>query len=298
MRLYEIDEKAAARAKEMTSLGEYVYGTATREYKIQCEKALLLAEHQKEKVDIIHHEKIDAALDRYCRRLAEAINEGYRIDGSAPSVMVAGPDGIDPVRQAKKEAAMDRHMEKMAEVQEILEGISTIGTAGISSSDPEALPKLREKLKAAEERQAHMKRVNSFWRKHGKLDGCPGLTDSEKTAIQFALSRSWEASPVPYAAYMLANNNAEIKRIRRRVLDLEKLAESDIPGWVFPGGEVIINKDLNRVQIRFDEKPEEEKRAELCRAAFHWSGKEGCWQRLLTQNAVQAAKSLVFLKGE
>ena len=47
-----------------------------------------------------------------------------------------------------------------------------------------------------------------------------------------------------------------------------------------------------------EEKPEEEKRAELCRAAFHWSGKEGCWQRLLTQNAVQAAKSLVFLKGE
>lgn len=29
MRLYEIDEKAAARAKEMTSLGEYVYGSET-----------------------------------------------------------------------------------------------------------------------------------------------------------------------------------------------------------------------------------------------------------------------------
>jgi hypothetical protein len=298
MKLYEIDEKAAARAKEMTSFGEYVYGSATREYKIQCEKALLMAEHQKEKVDGIHHERIDTELDRYCRRLAEAINEGYRIDGSAPSVMVAGPDGMDPARQAKKEAAMERHMEKMRDVQEILDGISCIGTAGISSGDPEALPKLRQKLAGLEAQQAKMKQVNAYWRKHGKLDGCPGLTDSEKAALQAALSRSWEEKPVPYAAWMLANNNGEIHRLRKRIFMLEQLAETDIPGWVFPGGEVIINKDLGRVQIRFDEKPEEEKRAELCRAAFHWSGKEGCWQRLLTQNAIRAAKSLAFLKGE
>jgi hypothetical protein len=298
MKLYEIDEKAAARAKEMTSLGEYVYGTATREYKIQCEKALLMAEHQKEKVDSIHHERIDTELDRYCRRLADAINEGYRIDASSPSVMVAGPDGMDPARQAKKEAAMERHMEKMRDVQEILEGISSIGMGGISSGDPEALPKLRQKLAGLEAQQAKMKQVNAYWRKHGKLDGCPGLTDSEKAALQAALSRSWEEKPVPYEAFMLANNNGEIHRLRKRIFTLEQLAETDIPGWVFPGGEVIINKDLGRVQIRFDEKPEEEKRAELCRAAFHWSGKEGCWQRLLTQNAIRAAKSLAFLKGE
>ncbi len=92
MKLYEIDEKAAARAKEMTSFGEYVYGSATREYKIQCEKAALAAEKQKERVDTIHHGKIDEELDRYCRRLAEAINEGYRIDASAPSVMVFVPN--------------------------------------------------------------------------------------------------------------------------------------------------------------------------------------------------------------
>lgn len=298
MKLYEIDEKAAARAKEMTSFGEYVFGSATREYKIQCEKALLLAEKQKDRVDTIHHGKIDEELDRYCRRLAEAINEGYRIDASSPSVMIAGPDGMDPVRQAKKEAAMERHMEKMRDVQEILEGISAIGTAGISSADPEALPKLRQKLADLEERQAHMKRVNSFWRKHRRLDGCPGLTDSEKAALQVALSRSWEEKPVPYAAFMLANNNAEITRLRKRIFTLEQLQEADIPGWVFPGGEVIINKELGRVQIRFDEKPGEEERAELCRSAFHWSGREGCWQRLLTQNAIRAAQVLEFLKGE
>ena len=61
------------------------------------------------------------------------------------------------------------------------------------------------------------------------------------------------------------------------------------------------NTDANRLQIFFEEKPDEAARAELKSNGFRWSPKEGAWQRQLTSNAYYAAdyvKAIAPLTGE
>ena len=56
---------------------------------------------------------------------------------------------------------------------------------------------------------------------------------------------------------------------------------------------VKIAEKENRIQLIFDEKPEEETRAILKKHGFRWSARFGAWQRQLTENAVSAVWSVV-----
>lgn len=77
---YPISEVAAKRAKQANSWSDYVPGSATAEYRRMVDAAVEIAEAQKARVDPQYHEKIDALLDTYCRRLAANINRGNEID--------------------------------------------------------------------------------------------------------------------------------------------------------------------------------------------------------------------------
>ena len=91
----------------------------------------------------------------------------------------------------------------------------------------------------------------------------------------------------------MTNNNAKIKHTKQRIAELEKRDSLDfLNGWKFESGEVIANKEVNRLQIVFDEKPEEELRAKLKLNGFKWSPSQKAWQRLLNQNAVRAVKRI------
>ena len=102
MQYYPIDETLARRAREMTSYSDYVPGSATAEYRRSVDEAASLAERQKQKVDPIHHERIDQLLDAYARRLAENINQGNAITARAPSILIAG-GGNFPARKKEKQ---------------------------------------------------------------------------------------------------------------------------------------------------------------------------------------------------
>lgn len=57
--------------------------------------------------------------------------------------------------------------------------------------------------------------------------------------------------------------------------------------------EVIENKEIMRLQLVFNEKPDADTRLILKRNGFRWSPKNGSWQRQLTQNAKDALKSVI-----
>ena len=88
----------------------------------------------------------------------------------------------------------------------------------------------------------------------------------------------------------------EIRRLKKRIEELSIAKETDYVGWEFEGGEVVPNKENCRLQIFFDEKPDEEKRSALKMRGFHWSPTEGAWQRQLNSNAIYATDRLEFLK--
>lgn len=65
----------------------------------------------------------------------------------------------------------------------------------------------------------------------------------------------------------------------------------------FPGGKIVLNKAIDRVQLVFDGKPDADIITQLKSRAFRWSPREGAWQRQLTQNGVWAAEAVAKSLG-
>ena len=68
---YPINENLARASHDMRSMSTYPDGYATREYRASVDKSAALVEEKKQKVSPYYHEKLDALLDSYARRLAQ-----------------------------------------------------------------------------------------------------------------------------------------------------------------------------------------------------------------------------------
>ena len=199
---------------------------------------------------------------------------------------------------------------------------------GISADDPAAVDKLKAKLAGLEAFQEKMKAVNAYYRKHGTLEGCPQLSAEEVEKLKAGMARSWRADYKPYESYVLTNNNAVIRQTKKRIEELSAKAETEYEGWAFEGGEVKMNREINRLQVFFDAKPDREtcsamrhsgfklvphgapakpsfrlcgerRSGEMCELSalagsegYEARDDEGAWQRQLTSNAIYAAKHL------
>lgn len=166
----------------------------------------------------------------------------------------------------------------------------------ISSGDPQAIAKLTAKLTQCKELQETMKIVNAYWRKFGTCKGAPGVTDiqAEKLEKRIETGYSWEKQP--FTSYELTNNNAEIKRLEKRIQELTYNQEVGFSGWDFEGGYAEANAELNRLQLYFDEKPDDIQRTILKSNGFKWAPSQGAWQRQLTDNAIYSAGRIDFIK--
>ena len=291
IKYYEINEEMAAREKSMMSFNDYKKGSATMQYRELIDKAADIAEKQKEKVSSIYHKKIDYYLDLYARKLAENLNKNYEIGTRCPSVMIVGAGNFPVKKKEKQINAWNKNMQEYREIQNILEKIKGIGMAGISSDDTEAIQKLKEKLLHLEETQENRKAVNVYYKKNKTLEGCNILTEEEQNDLTDYMER--QNITKPYSSFELSNNNANIKRVKERIKELEqKATDTTLKGWTFENGSIVANRELNRLQILFDEKPDEELRTKLKRNGFKWSSRQGVWQRLLNRNAIYAAKRI------
>lgn len=81
---YPIDENMARRAHEMMSMRDYPENRATNEYRAAVDKAAALVERCKAATSPYYHDKLDALLDRYARRLAQWTNDYNRQRGQLP----------------------------------------------------------------------------------------------------------------------------------------------------------------------------------------------------------------------
>lgn len=186
---------------------------------------------------------------------------------------------------------MFRSVQLSKQAQRLREMAASVGSGGISSDDPEAVGKLRERVTELEARQALMKAVNSA---HARYVKDPASLDREtfseeiKAKIRTYTPRySWE--PHPFAPFQLTNNNANIRRIRERIASLEKSAtREDRERQV---GQVTIREDTteNRVLLIFPGKPAEEIRSLLKSSGFRWSPSRGAWSRMLNSAGIASA---------
>lgn len=135
----------------------------------------------------------------------------------------------------------------------------------ISSDDPEAIEKLKTKLAALEAERERVKASNKAARAAGK-------------------------EPAPW--YTLPYLGKDIKRIKERIAQLERVDRMPDQTIPFDGGEIVVDSEINRVQIKFDERQDGEVLDLLHRYGFHWARSEGAWQRLKGPNALYAAKKI------
>ena len=59
-----------------------------------------------------------------------------------------------------------------------------------------------------------------------------------------------------------------------------------------------MNKAENRIQIMFDEKPDEALRSELKSRGFRWAPSQGAWQRQLNANGMYAVKQIKIIQPQ
>ena len=293
---YTINEGAARRANDANSFYDYKPGSATAEYRSMVDKAVEIGERQKKRVDPMYHEKIDSLVDTYARKLAENMNSSFSIEARVPSILIAGGSNFPVRKKEKQNAARDRNMEEWNDIQGLLDKIRSTGMGGISADDPQAVQKLEAKLEKLQAAQDTMKAVNAYYRKHKTLDGCPNLSAERIEKMKGEMSAQWHIEDKPYPSWALSNNSAEIRRVKGRIAELTRKQETAYAGWEFDGGTVEANREDNRLQIFFEEKPDEKTRETLKENGFRWSPKAGAWQRQLNDNAIYVADRLSCIR--
>mgnify|MGYP002706006236 CR=1 FL=1 len=290
----EISEETARRAKEMNSFSDYRPGSATADYRAAVDKAAALVERKKSEVSPFYHEKLDALLKSYARRLAAWTNDYNRNAASCPSVLISGTGNFPTRKKARQNAREDSLWAEYQKIEALLDKIRTVGTGPVDKADPHAREILTDRINRHREALEQAKAANAYYKKHKTLTGCPGFTPEQAADLTDPDSFDIRVHGVPFPPYELASLRRKIRFAEQRIAELDKLtaeAKALQNSTKFPGGEIVRNAELNRLQILFDEIPDADTRAALKEHGFRWSPKNQAWQRQLTDNAVSAARA-------
>lgn len=290
---YPIDETTARRAHEMKSFRDYQSGSATDGYRAQVDRAAALVERQKKAVSPYYHDKLDALLDRYARKLADWINAYNRNDASCPSVMISGAGNFPVRKKLKQNAREDSLWQQRQEIDAILDKIKSTGTGPVDLTDPHAREILTNQLDAARQTLDYCKAGNAYYRKHKTLRGYGGLTDAQADELTDPEDFGMRLYGKPYPDYELASLRGKINRLEARLADLDKLQATPSASQEVNGVQVVEDAADNRLRLIFPGKPDETTRALLKSYGFRWSPRAGSWQRQLTGNARRAASAIL-----
>lgn len=162
----------------------------------------------------------------------------------------------------------------------------------ISSDDPGATVKLREKIQTAETFQEHMKNVNKLLKgKKGPDRPALNALGINDTSIDMMLTPDF-AGRVGYPSYAITNNGANIRTMKQRLELLTSRASDETTEIIINGVKIVENVEENRLQMFFAGKPADNIRTELKSTGFRWSPYNGCWQRQRSNSATWGAKRI------
>jgi len=257
-----------------------------------------------------NEDEMDEALEKYQVGYAKRLNAYLTSHSRIASQFITGASGWTGAMirssQRKNETA-DNRVRDLVEYSDWKLGQlrrrfnpRLIAKAPISSDNPESVTLLQGKIDKLKRRQDGMKAANRIIRGKG--------TDTEKVAkicaaLDISEETAWKilepdfAGRAGFPAYELQNNNANIKRMERRIRELEAKAEH--PSTETQVGDVIYreNTEANRVQILFPGKPDADMRGLLKARGFRWAPSQKAWQRQLTNAGICAGKYIMEQLG-
>lgn len=212
----------------------------------------------------------------------------------------------------KADRAMRASIDESKRAADLRGRAAAVGTAGVSSDDPEAIAKLTDQLEKAEKVQEQMKAANKIIRKWMKKGVTHETTGPDFDGLAEELAQLGSAfSPegvrglitpsmgsVGFPSFSLTNNTANMARIKKRIEALKAAAQRETKSHDFQGVcQVIENADANRVQIIFPGKPDADTRATLKSNGFRWAPSENAWQRQLNNAGIYAARRVLAALG-
>lgn len=274
-------------------------------------------EHMKNVIDSLSkHAKTDEQKDElrtwfngYYRPKYVTLNNALLSANSRTmSSMITGPANFPTRSNQKKLDTAHKRMTELLEWDKSAQDKmrrALSGTTAISSTDSDAIGKLQKKLDSLVKAQDTMKLVN-------KIVNDKKLSDDEKVSRIVSETSIKEdnakelltpdfSGRIGFPSYALQNNNAETRRIKGRITELEARAEKakEVGGSVekeFDGGKVEVNYDDGFIRIYHDDKPGKEVRESLKSNGFRWAPSELAWRRKLTTDAKYKTEQITGVK--
>jgi hypothetical protein len=221
------------------------------------------------------------------------------------SVNVAGPSKFPGRQQQKRQDVYGRKLSEFVEwdkkaQRRLVETVAPSAARAISSDRDDAVQALEQKIVDARALHDRMRAGNGIVRNAKLTDDqkreqlrALGLSDRN---IQLAMKPDYGRPGFPQWA--LTNNLANIRRMEQRIAEIKTNRATAARSATFDGGRVEENLDANRVQIFFDQKPDDALRVALKRNGFKWAPSLGVWQRQRNDAAVRAVEALLKVKLE
>lgn len=247
--------------------------------------------------------RVEARLERLRARASKRAEEAAALSGRARVMgdaipfgqpLVGSPDSMRRQRNYRDRihATYMRAHAAHEEATDLSRRADAAETRGaVSSDDPAAVEKLRNKLAEAEAEHALHLKVNALWRRGG-AQACidAGI---EPGVVAYAI-RTMALCPYLKGPFFGSNSAASIRRIKARIAELEHAATVPEAAPVHgPGYRVEEDSYDNRIKIYFDTKPGTDARSTLKSAGFKWSPSNSAWQRQLNAAGRYAAVMVV-----
>ncbi len=245
-----------------------------------------------------------ATLETEFSRLREGYRKRYvaylNSQSRTYSTMIAGPSNFPARRMEKRNRVVDSRRTELVEFlprakASIIKALHP-ELRPIMSGDADATDRLAEKIATAEKVQERMKSANLAIRKNAKAGAAAQVAAlvelgfSEGRAV--SLLEPDFAGRIGIASYELTNNNANIKRMKDRLVTVGRNQQRE---ETVTEGENARLEDCpadNRVRLFFSGKPAAEIRETLKRSGFRWTPSLGCWQAYRNYLTIGKAKEL------
>lgn len=250
-------------------------------------------------------ERIERLRARASRLSAEAVGAGNAGHAILDRIPVGQPILTGHHSEKRHRRDVERAHQRLTKAVELRAEAKAVelradraeANVDVSSDDPEAVPKLTEKLAKLEHDRARMVAAN----KAARLPG-DGVASAALEALGFSAGTVTKIltpdfmGRIGFPDYVLRNTASEARRLRKRLELLQARAvAAPVPSELVNGATICEGE--NRVRIIFAGKPDDTTRAALKRAGFRWAPSAGAWQRHASNGAWYEARRIAGALG-
>jgi hypothetical protein len=178
-------------------------------------------------------------------------------------------------------ARMDNAMRNGIALSDAASAVASVTpSTAVLATDSDGAEIMQARIEKAEAQQAQWKAINALVRKGDRAAlAAMGLGE---TTIKELFTPQWgDRGPIGMPAYLLTNNNANIRRMRLRLAELQRATKLEFKERTVGDVRVIEDPDTMRIRLHFPGKPSPAVIAILKMHAFRWAPSERAWQRQL-----------------